>query len=167
MIELDKIDLKILAALQENGRLTNLELADVINLSPSPTLRRLKRLETEGIIASYRALLDPTQLGLGLEAFVRVMLDKRGNQFTASFNEAVQKWPEVVACHAMAGEMDYLLRVVFEDLAHFSRFVMDHLLQHPGVIDVKSSFVLQAVKQTTALPLGHLVAQARRRAERE
>jgi Lrp/AsnC family leucine-responsive transcriptional regulator len=155
MTELDKLDLKILAALQENGRLTNLELADAINLSPSPTLRRLKRLEQEGVIARYVALLDPARIGLGLEAFVRVMLDKRERQATA-FAQAVQHWPEVVSCHAMAGEMDYLLRVVFEDLAHFSRFVMDTLLQHPGVIDVKSSFVLQAIKQTTALPLAHL-----------
>lgn len=155
MIELDKIDLKILAALQENGRLSNLELADAINLSPSPTLRRLKRLEQEGVVARYVALLDPAKVGLGLEAFVRVMLDKRERQF-AAFAQAVQTWPEVVACHAMAGEMDYLLRVVFEDLSHFSRFVMDTLLQHPGVVDVKSSFVLQAIKQTTALPLTHL-----------
>ncbi|WP_374354466.1 Lrp/AsnC family transcriptional regulator [Chitinimonas sp.] len=155
MIELDKLDLKILTALQENGRLSNLELAEAINLSPSPTLRRLKRLEQEGAIARYVALLDPAKLGLGLEAFVRVMLDKRERQF-AGFAQAVQQWPEVVTCHAMAGEMDYLLRVVFEDLAHFSRFVMDTLLQHPGVVDVKSSFVLQAIKQTTALPLDHL-----------
>ena len=106
-------------------------------------------------IAQYVALLEPAKIGLGLEAFVRVMLDKRERQF-AAFAQAVQGWPEVVTCHAMAGEMDYLLRVVFEDLAHFSRFVMDTLLQHPGVVDVKSSFVLQAIKQTTALPLAHL-----------
>ncbi|QNM95180.1 Lrp/AsnC family transcriptional regulator [Chitinimonas koreensis] len=155
MIELDKTDLKLLAALQANGRLTNLELAEMINLSPSPTLRRLKRLEQEGVVAGYVALLDPARIGLGLEAFVRVMLDKRERQF-AAFAQAVQQWPEVVSCHAMAGEMDYLLRVVFEDLAHFSRFVMDTLLQHPGVVDVKSSFVLEAIKQTTALPLDHL-----------
>ncbi|MGQ5524377.1 Lrp/AsnC family transcriptional regulator [Chitinimonas sp. PSY-7] len=155
MIELDKVDLKILDTLQKDGRLSNLELANVINLSASPTLRRLKRLEQEGVIAGYVALLEPAKVGLGLEAFVRVMLDKRERQF-ATFAEAVQSWPEVIACHAMAGEIDYLLRVVFEDLAHFSRFVMDTLLQHPGVIDVKSSFVLQAIKQTTALPLTHL-----------
>lgn len=159
MIELDKIDLKILALLQLDGRLTNLELADAIHLSPSPTLRRLKRLESEGVIARYVALLEPAQVGLGLEAFVRVMLDKRERQY-AAFAKAVQDWPEVVSCHAMAGEMDYLLRVVFEDLAHFSRFVMDTLLQHDGVLDVKSSFVLEAIKQTTALPLTHLGGRA-------
>jgi len=156
MIELDKTDIKILSALQQDGRLTNLDLAEMINLSPSPTLRRLKRLEGEGVIARYVALLEPAQIGLGLEAFVRVMLDKRERQFD-TFAQAVQQWPEVVSCHAMAGEMDYLLRVVFEDLAHFSRFVMDTLLQHTGVVDVKSSFVLQAIKQTTALPLNHLL----------
>jgi Lrp/AsnC family leucine-responsive transcriptional regulator len=155
MIELDRTDLKILHALQENGRLSNLELAEAVNLSPSPTLRRLKRLEQAGVIARYVALLEPAQVGLGLEAYVRVMLDKRERHF-ATFAQAVQHWPEVVSCHAMAGEMDYLLRVVFEDLAHFSRFVMDTLLQHPGVVDVKSSFVLQVIKHTTALPLDHL-----------
>ncbi|MBV1776367.1 Lrp/AsnC family transcriptional regulator [Burkholderiaceae bacterium DAT-1] len=155
MIELDKLDIKILATLQKNGRLTNLELADEIALSASPTLRRLKRLESEGVIATYVALLDPAKIGLGLEAFVRIMLDKRERQ-CESFSRAVQAWPEVVSCHAMAGEMDYLLRVVFQDLAHFSRFVMDTLLQHPGVTDIKSSFVLETIKQTTALPLDHL-----------
>lgn len=154
--ELDKLDLKILAALQGDGRLSNQELAEQINLSPSPTLRRVKRLEEAGLITGYVAILDPQKLGLGLEAFVRVSLDKRDPRHRADFDLAVQTWPEVVACHALAGEMDYLLRVLFEDLAHFSRFVMNSLLPHPGVLDVKSSFVLETVKKTTALPLTHL-----------
>lgn len=154
---LDKTDIKMLAALQANGRLTNVELAEKVALSPSPCLRRLKQLEESGVIRQYVALLDPAKLGLGLQAFVRVSLEKRGGStHLNSFMEAVQRWPEVVNCYAMTGEMDYLLQVYFEDLQHFSRFVMDELLQQPGVEDVKSSFVLKEFKQTTALPIYHL-----------
>jgi len=154
---LDKTDIKMLAALQANGRLTNVELAEKVALSPSPCLRRLKQLEESGVIRQYVALLDPAKLGLGLQAFVRVSLEKRGGSTNlSSFMEAVQRWPEVVNCYAMTGEMDYLLQVYFEDLQHFSRFVMDELLQQPGVEDVKSSFVLKEFKQTTALPIYHL-----------
>ncbi|CUA87048.1 MULTISPECIES: Lrp/AsnC family transcriptional regulator [Gulbenkiania] len=155
-LTLDKTDLRILAELQLNGRLTNVELAERVALSPSPCLRRLKQLEESGAIRQYVALLDPSCIGLGLQAFVRVTLEKRGNVHAQSFNEAVQRWSEVINCYAMTGEMDYLLQVYFEDLEHFSRFVMDELLQHPGVEDVKSSFVLKEIKRTTALPLSHL-----------
>jgi len=154
---LDKTDLKILAELQLNGRLTNVELAERVALSPSPCLRRLKQLEESGVIRQYVALLDPGKIGLGLQAFVRVTLEKRGQgQMIASFLEAVQTWPEVINCYAMTGEMDYLLQVYFEDLEHFSRFVMDALLQHPGIEDVKSSFVLKELKRTTAMPLAQM-----------
>ncbi|GHD74312.1 Lrp/AsnC family transcriptional regulator [Vogesella fluminis] len=153
---LDKTDIKMLAALQANGRLTNVELAEKVALSPSPCLRRLKQLEDSGVIRQYVALLDPAKIGLGLQAFVRVTLEKRGNTHLQGFMDAVQRWPEVVNCYAMTGEMDYLLQVYFEDLEHFSRFVMDDLLQQPGVEDVKSSFVLKEFKQTTALPISHL-----------
>lgn len=156
-LTLDKTDLRILAELQKNGRLTNVELAERVALSPSPCLRRLKQLEDSGVIRQYVALLDPQRIGLGLQAFVRVMLEKRGNVHIQSFIEAVQHWPEVTHCYAMTGEMDYLLQVYFEDLEHFSRFVMDELLSHPGVIDVKSSFVLKELKQTTAMPLSHIL----------
>lgn len=155
---LDKTDLRILAELQLDGRLTNVELAERVALSPSPCLRRLKQLEDSGVIRQYVALLDPAKIGLGLQAFVRVILEKRGNTQVQSFMDAVQGWPEVINCFAMTGEMDYLLQVYFEDLEHFSRFVMNELLQHPGIQDVKSSFVLQEIKRTTSLPLTHLRA---------
>lgn len=154
--EFDKIDLKILAALQKNGRLSNVELAESVALSPSPCLRRLKQLEESGVIRQYVALLDPARLGLGLQAFVRVTLEKRGTTHMQQFSQAVQNWPEVINCFAMTGEIDCLLQVYFEDLEHFSRFVLDDLLQHPGVIDVKSSFVLTEIKRSTTLPLHHL-----------
>jgi len=155
-LTLDKTDLRILAELQLNGRLTNVELAERVALSPSPCLRRLKQLEESGAISKYVALLDPAKIGLGLQAFVRVMLEKRGNSHNQAFVEAVQRWPEVINCYAMTGEMDYLLQVYFEDMEHFSRFVMNELLQQAGVEDVKSSFVLKEFKRTTALPLTHM-----------
>jgi Lrp/AsnC family leucine-responsive transcriptional regulator len=152
-IELDRIDLRILDILQQNGRLTNQEIAERVSLSPSPCLRRIKRLEESGVIRQYVALLEPGKLGLGLLAYVSVKLEKRGKMPIEDFCARVQGWPEVAACYAMTGEMDYLLRVHVEDLSHFSRFVMDQLLRQPGVVDVKSSFALARIKETTALPL--------------
>ncbi len=172
-IELDAIDRRILAILQENGRLSNQEIAERVNLSPSPCLRRMRRLEETGVITGYVARLDPKKLGLDLLAYVSVRLEKRGGSAQTSadeaggrlaaaragtthaerFRAAVQAWPEVAACHAMAGEMDYLLRVQVEDMAHFSRFMQEQLLHHPSVIDVKTSFAMECFKETTALPL--------------
>ncbi len=151
---LNRTDRRLLDILQRDGRLTNLELAGRVNLSPSACLRRVRSLEEAGVIRRYAAILDPVKVGLGLLAFVTVKLEKRGRMPTDAFARAIKDWPEVVGCHAMTGDMDYLLRVHVEDLEHFSRFVMDSLLKHPGVLDVKSSFVLQEVKETTALPLG-------------
>jgi Lrp/AsnC family transcriptional regulator, leucine-responsive regulatory protein len=167
--ELDAIDRRILAVLQQEGRLSNQEIAERVNLSPSPCLRRIRRLEESGVIRGYVALLDAKQLGLDLLAFINVRLEKRGGPIGAArgdaahahagathselFCAAVQTWPEVVACHAMTGEMDYLLRVQVADMAHFSHFVQEVLLHHPSVIDVKSSFSLETFKETTALPI--------------
>ena len=152
-IALDRIDLRILELMQHNGRLSNQELAERVSLSPSPCLRRMRRLEELGVIRGYVALLDPKKLGLGLLAYVSVKLEKRGKMPMDEFKARVQTWPEVVACYAMTGEMDYLLRVHVGDLEHFSRFVMEQLLKQPGVVDVKSSFALERIKDTTALPL--------------
>lgn len=163
-IELDKTDRKILAVLQADGRLSNQDVAEKVSLSPSPCLRRIKRLEEAGVIRQYVALLDPDKIGLGLLAYVNVRLEKHseghspGGRATGAtprgdFAQSVANWPEVVACYAMTGEMDYLLRVHVEDMDHFSRFMMSTLLRHPAVQDVKSSFALQRIKDTTALPL--------------
>ncbi|WP_061534694.1 Lrp/AsnC family transcriptional regulator [Collimonas arenae] len=167
-IAMDATDRKILAILQEDGRLSNQEVAERVNLSPSPCLRRIKQLEQAGVIRQYVALLAPEKIGLGLLAYVNVRLEKHSDpQFSGStrtaahtahspradFSAAIEHWPEVVACYAMTGEMDYLLRVHVEDMAHFSRFMMETLLRHPAVLDVKSSFALQRIKDTTALPL--------------
>jgi Lrp/AsnC family leucine-responsive transcriptional regulator len=159
-VVLDAIDRRILRALQANGRVTYDELAAQVSLSASATLRRVKRLEESGVIAGYVALLHADKLGLPLTAYLNVRLEKNTEAHKRNpmdlFRASVQTWPEVVECASLTGDMDYLLRVQVADLDHFSRFVMDSLLKHPGVLDVKSSFVLAEVKETTALPLAHL-----------
>jgi Lrp/AsnC family leucine-responsive transcriptional regulator len=153
---LDRTDRKILDLLQRDGRLSNVELAEKVALSPSPCLRRVRALEESGVLRQYVALLDPGKVGLALLAYVNVKLEKRGKMPIDDFSKAVQAWPEVVACYSMTGEMDYLLRVQVEDLDHYTRFMMDRLLKQAGVLDVKSNFVLERIKDTTALPLAHL-----------
>ena len=152
-ITLDRTDLLLLAELQRAGRQTNAELAERMHLSASACLRRVQRLEREGVIAGYRAEVDPERLGLGLQAFVRVQLARHDADAVAAFGTHVNAWPEVVACHALTGDMDYLLQIVVADLEHFSRFLLDKLLAQAGVADVNSSFVLRTVKAFRGLPL--------------
>lgn len=151
--DLDRTDLLLLAELQAGGRLTNAELAERVHLSPSACLRRVQRLERDGVIAGYRAQLSAERLGLGLQAFVRVQLKHHDSAAVAGFALIVDGWDEVVACHALTGDMDYLLQVVVRDLEHFSRFLLDRLLNQPAVDDVNSSFVLRTVKADRGLPL--------------
>ena len=151
--EFDRTDLRLLALLQRQGRATNAELAAQVNLSPSACLRRIQRLEATGVVSGYAARLDPQVLGLGLQAFVRVQLEKHGSAGIDRFVERVQGWDEVVACHALTGDMDYLLHVYVRELEHFSHFLLDRLLNDSGVADVNSSFVLRTVKGFTGLPL--------------
>jgi Lrp/AsnC family leucine-responsive transcriptional regulator len=155
--KLDEIDRRILVALQHNGRMTYDELALAISLSPSATLRRVKRLEESKVISAYVALVAPETVGLGLTAYINVRLEKHAEVHKRSpmdlFRAAVQVWPEVVECASLTGEMDYLLRVLVQDMAHYSRFIMDTLLKHPSVQDCKTSFVLDRVKNTTAVPV--------------
>ena len=153
-VELDRIDLLLLAELQRAGRQTNAELAERVHLSPSACLRRVQRLERDSVIAGYRVELDPERLGLGLQAFVRVQLARHDAEAVAAFAGFVNEWDEVVACHARTGDMDYLVHVVVRDLEHFSRFLLDRLLNQTGVADVNSSFVLRTVKAFKGLPLG-------------
>jgi len=152
-LALDRVDRRILELLQNDGRMSNQELAEKVNLTPAPVLRRVRALEEAGLIRQYVALLDPARLGLGLLAYVTVKLEKKGRMPIEQFRRAVQTWPEVVACHSMTGDMDYLLRVYVEDLDHFNRFIMNAVLKQSGVVDVKSSFALERIKDTTALPI--------------
>jgi Lrp/AsnC family leucine-responsive transcriptional regulator len=143
---LDRTDLALLRALQSEGRLSNVELAERVNLSPSACLRRVQRLEADGVITGYRAEVDPAKLGLDLRAFVRVQLKSHGAADLARFAECIQAWDEVERCLALTGDMDYLIEVRVRDLEHFSRFLLDRLLADGQVTDVNSSFVLRAVK---------------------
>jgi Lrp/AsnC family leucine-responsive transcriptional regulator len=154
---LDKLDKGILRLLQANGRETYDVIGEKVGLSSSAVLRRVKRLEEAGVIDRYVALVRPEAVGLGLTAYINVRLEKHTERHKRNpmdlFRASVQTWPEVVECASLTGDMDYLLRVVVQDMAHYSRFIMDTLLKHPSVQDCKTSFVLDRVKATTAVPV--------------
>ena len=154
---IDKLDRAILRRLQANGRETYDVIGEQVGLSPSAVLRRVKRLEDAGVIDRYVALVQPETVGLGLTAYLNVRLEKYTETSKRNpmdvFRASVQTWPEVVECVSLTGEMDYLLRVVVADMQHYSRFIMETLLKHPSVQDCKTSFVLDRVKVTTAVPL--------------
>lgn len=156
-IQLDAIDRRILRALQQDGRVTYDALAAQVNLSASAVLRRVRRLEEGGAIAAYVALVRPEKVGLSLTAYINVRLEKQTESHKRNpmdlFRAAVQTWPEVVECAALTGDMDYLLRVLVQDMAHYARFISETLLKHPSVQDCKTSFVLDRLKNTTAVPL--------------
>ena len=154
---LDKLDKAILRALQDNGRETYDVVGEQVGLSPSAVLRRVKRMEESGVIDRYVAIVRPEAVGLGLTAYINVRLEKHTEHHKRNpmdlFRASVQSWPEVVECVALTGEMDFLLRVVVEDMSHYSRFIMETLLKHASVQDCKTSFVLDRVKATTAVPV--------------
>lgn len=150
---LDATDRRILNALQENARLSNVELSEQVHLSPSQCHRRLKRLEDAGVVAGYAARLDPEAVGLGVTAFVSVTLGKHGENPAARFADAVRVIPEILECHSVTGEADYLLRVAAADLKAFSDFLMHELMRLPEVDAVRSSIALECIKAPTALPL--------------
>ena len=157
MQALDKLDRHILRSLQADGRATYDQIAEAVGLSASAVLRRVRRLEDSGVIDRYVALVQPEAVGLGLTAYLNVRLEKHTESHKRNpmdlFRASVQTWPEVVECAALTGEMDFLLRVVVADMAHYRRFVLESLLKHPSVQDCKTSFVLDRVKATTALPV--------------
>jgi Lrp/AsnC family leucine-responsive transcriptional regulator len=150
---LDDIDRKILAALQENGRIANVDLADAVHLSPSPCLTRVKALERDGFIGRYVTLLNPASVGLGVNIFVQVRLEKQIESSINAFEKAAGSRPEVMECYLMTGTSDYLLRVVVPDLDEFQTFVTGFLSKIPGIGNIQSSVALKQVKYETALPL--------------
>lgn len=151
-VDLDVADIRILAALQRNGRLSNVDLADQVGLSPSPCLRRVRDLEEQGYIQGYTAILDRRKLGMGVVAFVEVKIEQNADG-DADFRHGILGLPEVVSCFVMTGAMDYLLQVIVEDLDRFADLSMRKLLAVKGVKEVRSSFVLDVVKHSTMLPL--------------
>jgi len=152
-IALDAIDFRILDSLQENAGRTNAELAARVGLSPSPCLRRVRLMESAGIIQKYVALVDREAIGLGLTVFVEVRLELKKQRAAEDFENSVRQFAEVMECHIVAGDYDYLLRVVLPDMAGFRRFVMTRLLKLSNVASTRSSFSVGEVKQTTRLPL--------------
>jgi Lrp/AsnC family leucine-responsive transcriptional regulator len=154
--DLDAIDRRILAALQADGRLSNVDLAEKIGLSPSPCLRRVNRLAREGYVEGYRAMLGRRRIGLGLTVFVGVKIDGHADDRATTFEQEVVACPEVVSCHMVAGDADYLLEVTVSDLDAYQRFLVGKLLNLPLVREVKSTIAIQTLKAGGALPLEHL-----------
>lgn len=150
---MDRIDQRLLAEVQQDARLTTAELATRVALSPSPCWRRLKRLEEAGIIKGYRAQLDADRLGWGVTAFVLVMLESHRAELGSKFEQAVQQIPEVIACHNVSGEYDFLLQVVARDLRGFGEFARSTIRTLPGVKEMNSSFSLREVKAPLVLPI--------------
>ncbi|GIZ53581.1 Lrp/AsnC family transcriptional regulator [Noviherbaspirillum aridicola] len=148
---LDAMDLRLLHFLQEDGRISNLELAEKVFLSPSACLRRVRQLEEKGVIARYVALLDPSRVGLEVDAFVQVTMRRDVEQWHENFSAAVQTWPEVAGAYIITGEANYLLRVRARSLKHFSAFVLDRLYKTKGVLDIRSNIVLQNLKDDHAI----------------
>ena len=152
----DATDRRILEVLQDDARIANVDLARQVNLSPSPCLRRVRRLEEEGFVRGYVSLLDPAAIGLPVSVFVQVSLEKQVDEALEQFERAIVARPEVMECYLMTGDSDYLLRVVAPDIAAFQRFLLDHLTRIPEVASIKSSFALKQVSYRTALPLSHI-----------
>lgn len=150
---LDEMDLAILRALQRNGRMTNAELSDKVNLSPSACHRRVQRLEQAGVIRDYVALLNPRAVSRVTTVFVEIRLSGQADEILDAFEKAVARVPDVLECHLMAGSADYLLKVVARDSEDFARIHRQSLARLPGVAQMQSSFALKTVFKTTALPL--------------
>lgn len=155
-VKLDAYDRRILNALQRDGRLTNVQLADEIGLSASPCLRRVRQLEEAGVISGYQATLDADAVGLGLTVFIGVKVDRHHEDEAQKFQQMVSVLPEVISAHIVSGESDFLLHVVVPDLRSYDRFLTDTLLKMPSVRDIRSNFAIRTLKQQGPLPLGHL-----------
>ena len=152
-MNIDRFDRKILQALQKDGRISNVDLADLVSLSESACLRRVRRLEEDGFIDKYTALLNQHQAGLAGNVFVHITLHREKQSDLAAFEAAVQNLPEVMECYLMTGEFDYLLRIVISDMADFERVHKESITQLPGVARVNSSVAIRTVRNTTELPL--------------
>ncbi len=153
MNDLDAIDRKILAILQQDGRTTMQQLADQVGLSLSPCHRRVKLLEAQGVISRYAAMVDQKAIGLHVSVFISIKLVRQKEEDLARFAKAISKWDEVLECYLMTGNRDYLLRVVAADLAAYEKFLKTKLTRLDGIASIESSFALSQVKYSIALPL--------------
>jgi len=150
---LDAMDQRILVELQRDAKLTNVELARRVHLSPSPCLARVRALEQRGVIKKYVTLLDPRQVDLGVTVFIHVTLEKQVDKALGVFEATVARFPEVLECYLMTGDADYLLRVVVSSVDALQEFIVKELTRIPGIASIRSSFALKQVKYETALPL--------------
>jgi Lrp/AsnC family transcriptional regulator, leucine-responsive regulatory protein len=155
-MRLDKTDQRILQALQQDGRMTHVQLAELIGLTPTPVARRVRELEAAGIIQGYAALVDPKKVGHTIQAIVQIKLEQHTDEIAERFRRTLQERPEVMACYAMTGDMDFLLHVVVRDIESLSDFTLRRLLRIPGVRDVRSSIVLETIKRSVQVPLEEL-----------
>lgn len=153
----DALDRKILEELQQAGKLSNVELAERVGLSPSPCLSRVKQLEESGVIRGYVGLLDPDQFGPVLNVFIQVTLERQSQGVLETFERTVADLPEVMECYLMTGDADYLLRVIVRDAVALKDFILEKLTKTRGVANIRSSFSLKQVKSKTALPIAQLL----------
>ncbi len=152
-MKLNAVDLRILAELQADGSLSNVELARRVHLSPSPCLARVKALEAEGVISRYVALTNAAALGLGLTVFISISLKTQSKEALADFERRIVEHPEVMECYLMTGNSDYLIRVALADIPALERFILEQLTPIPGIEKIRTSFALKQVRYKTALPL--------------
>ena len=157
LVKIDRTDRRILEELQQDGSLTNQELAEKVGLSPSPCLRRVRALEESGVIVRRATVLDHKKLGLSLTAIILIGMDRHTPERFAAFEEQVADYPEVQECYLITGQSaDYMLKIVVPDMDHYHHFLLNHITRIQGVSGVHSSFVLRRVIDSTALPLGYL-----------
>lgn len=154
MDRLDAIDCKIIAAVQNDGRITINDLAERVGLSPSPCARRLRILEEKGIIKGYTATIDQAKVGLPVSAFASIKLERQREEDLDRFAKAVARWPEVVDCYLMTGQRDYLMRIVVRDLQAYETFIKSKLTRLDGIASIETSFALDQVKRAEVLPIG-------------
>lgn len=152
-MELDRLDIKILEELQNDGSISNLELSKRVNLSPSPCLMRVRALKDEGVIRNYVALTDPKKLGLGLNVFISISLKEQSKEALAEFEKRIAEHDEVMECYLMTGDSDYLIRVAITDMPSLEKFILEQLTPIAGIEKIRSSFALKQVRYKTALPL--------------
>lgn len=157
MAKLDALDVRILETLQSNGKLTNVELAKIVGLSPSPCLARVRSLEERGLISHYVALLDPEALGGLMSVFIQVRLERQAVRELGVFEDAMARFPEVMECYLMTGEADYMLRVIVPNLGALQEFIVERLSRIEGVANIRSSFALKQVKYKTAYPIREII----------
>jgi len=155
-IALDAVDLRLLGLLQEQARISNVDLAEAVGLSQSACLRRVRELEAAGVMRGYVGLADPAALGLGVSVIVTVTLERQVEAALETFEREIRRWPEVMEGYLMTGDHDYLLRVVVPDLKAYEHFLMDRLTRLKGIASIKSSFALKEIVHRTALPMDHL-----------